>query len=138
MAYSKLTSVTNMQLKECAPYTHQKYSSFRHIRYKYKHIHNAPYVLTKYKDIIHLYEINKAKHHSLKKEDNEMTINESNDAWEFISAVNIQPYGWGDIDVILYSQIDHLLWFVFDHTFIFDQPYYYKILGYSIQDTESV
>ena len=120
-------------MARCLPYTDQKNRSFKDYQHgEYKHIANAPYVLTKYNDIIHLYEINKAKHHSLKKEDNEMTINKSNDAWLFISAINIQPHNWADIDVVLYSQIEHLLWFIFNHA------HYYNIMGYSIQDTKSV
>ena len=100
---------------------------------KVKHVHNAPYALVKANndDDIHFYQINKSKYHSLKKQENQMMNNNTNtnDIWIQISTINNKCITWSDIEVILYSSNEHLLWFISDHS----DYYYYKIMGYSIE-----
>ena len=110
---------------------------------EYQHIRNAPYVLTNGNNdnysIYYLWEIIKEKHHSLRKEDNQMTTYEpSHIAWRYIATINIKCEKV--IDAVLYSRIDDLLWFIFDPT---DQTgpdilSEYEIMGYSIQHNKSL
>ena len=94
--------------KVSLPYTNQPLCSYVKLP-KYKHVNNAPYMLwVSEKEQIHLYEIDKAKHHSLRKEDNEITINQSN-TWRYITTIKIKS----GIDHVLYSKFEKLLWFIY-------------------------
>ena len=111
---------------------------------EYQHIRNAPYVLTNGNNdnysIYYLWEIIKEKHHSLRKEDNQMKTDQSSPhtAWRCIATINIKCEKV--IDVVLYSRIDDLLWFIFDptHQTGSDISSEYEIMGYSIQHNKSL
>ena len=133
-----------MDSKGCTPYTNPHTQYNRPIRlYKknesYIHIHNAPYLLMREEGqdnheiyTMHLYEINKSKHHSLRKEDNPMIIKESNDAWTYISTIKSKK--WFEIKMILYSKKDDLLWFIYRQ----NNKGYYSLMAYSIEHKKSL
>ena len=118
------------------PYNRNISCPFKQL-FKIKHVNNAPYILGKGKNgYIYLYQIDKSKHHSLNKKDNTMYTNpnDNNNAWIHISTIRNKQIKWRSIEVILYSQHEHLLWFIFDHS---DQ-YRFEIMGYSIQQKQSL
>ena len=125
-----------MDSKETIPYTNQQYDSLSKLS-KYIHIHNAPYILSRGHNYnnMHLYEINKARHHSFRKEDNQMIINESNNAWRYISTIKSKK--WHQVNLILYSQINNLLWFIFDPKRGTNESYEWELMVYSIQHKQS-
>ena len=123
-----------MDSKGSTPYTNQQYRPDKEI---YAHVHNAPYILIREDNVnheiynMHLYEINKSKYHSLRKEDNSMIINESNDAWTYISTIKSNK--WFQIKLILYSKKEHLLWFIYHQN-----KGCFPIMGYSIEHKQSL
>ena len=127
-----------MDTKGSTPYTNQQYRSMGPDKEIYIHIHNAPYILIREDNnnkqniyTMHLYEINKSKHHSLRREDNRMIINESNDAWTYISTIKSKK--WFEIKLILYSKKDHLLWFIYHQ-----KEGCFPLMGYSIEHKQSL
>ena len=121
------------------PYNNNRYCAYREL-FKIKHVYNAPYALGKGRnnDDIHLYQIDNSKHHSLNKQDNiiysNTNENNNNNVWMHLSTIQNQLITWCDIAVILYSQKEHLLWFIFDHS----DEYHFEVMGYSIEEKQSL
>ena len=123
-----------MDSKATAPYSDEEWCSY-HKLFKIKHVSNAPYALLKGNNgNIHLYEIDKSRNHSFNKPKS------YEDIWTHVSTINKELINWSHIDDVLYSQSQHLLWFISEKSDPGDvrKYYYFKLMGYSIANKQSL
>lgn len=114
-----------------APYSNQLWCCFNQLL-KIRHVNNAPYVLCKGLNCdIHVYEINQSKYDSL---------DTRNYPWAYNTTINNELINWNEINVILYSHKEGLLWFISDACDPdgLNKYYYFKLVAYSIQNKQSL